>query len=571
MSYKDIENIPTTKKEIISLGWSELDIILVSGEALIDAPTSGVALLSRLLLSYGYKVAVIDQPNIDDEASVKIFGKPKLFWGITSGMVDSMVSNYTATGKPRRSCDFTEGGVNDRRPDRAVIVYTNLIRRAFKGEEKQLIVLGGIEASLRRVTHYDSTTDKLRRPILFDSKADIILFGMAERSIIELAVAVKNGEDYKNIRGLAYLEAVKNVTLTDTDIVMPSFEECIDKKESFLEMFKLFYDNSSDVYSTRLFQQVGDRYVVLNPASIITTEILDEASELLYSHRSHPKYRGMIKAEETAKFSVNTHRGCYGDCSFCAITIHQGRRVVSRSEASILKEIKYYTTLPNFKGVVSDLGGATANQYMTSCKKMEKLGACKDKKCLYPSACKSMDISHKPLINLLIKARKIAGVKKIYAASGIRYDTVIADSEHGKEYIKQIVKDHVSGQIKLAPESFDDNVLDIMKKPANKDFEFFLKLYDELNVQLDKKQFVSCYFLVGHPGEDMSTVNHTEKMIKKYLKFKPEQVQIFTASPSTVSTAIYYTGIDMYSNKKVKVVKELGIKNKMKDILVNKR
>jgi len=559
------------KSDLEMLGWNILDIIIVTGDAVIDSPSSGVAIIARQLLSAGYRVAVIDQPDTSTDEDIRAFGEPLLFWGVTSGLVDSVVANYTASGKPRRMCDFTPGGVNNRRPDRATITYSNLIRRAFKCDNKQLIVLGGIEASLRRVTHYDLKSDKLRRPILFDSKADILLFGMADRSIIELADAIKNSTDYRSINGLAYISSMKDINIDkDKDIVLPSYEDSVASKQSFMEMFKLFFNNSSDIYSKRLLQQVADRYLVMNPPSILDSKILDHISELKFTHKAHHKYKEKVKAEETARFSITTHRGCYGDCSFCAITIHQGRRVISRSTDSILKELKYFTTLDHFKGTVSDLGGATANQYGSSCKKMDTYGACKDKKCLYPVPCKSMDISHKPLIDLLTKSAKVSGIKKIFASSGIRYDIVLADQKYGREYLTLLVKDHISGQIKLAPESFDSDVLAMMKKPQNSDFQEFLSLYDKLNRDNAKNQFISCYFLVAHPGESMGSIKNTESMIKKYLKFRPEQVQIFTPTPSTVSTAIFYTGIDMDTGDTVKVIKDLSMKNEMKSILIGK-
>ncbi|MBQ3033308.1 MAG: YgiQ family radical SAM protein [Deferribacterales bacterium] len=553
--------LPVTVKEMQTLGWEKPDIILVSGDAYIDSPFSGVAVIGKYLMSKGFKVAVIPQPNIDSSEDICRFGEPELFWGITAGCVDSMVANYTAAGKPRRACDFTPGGVNNKRPDRASIVYTGLIRRYFKNTVP--IVLGGVEASLRRVAHYDFKTDKIRRSILFDAKADILVYGMGESSSLELATALRNGKDWQHIRGLCYISKEKPQEATE----LPSFDDVAKDKNAFCHMFKVFYDNSDAVSGTKLVQKTGDRYLVQNEPAIITRDILDEVNELDYERRVHPSSGGIVRGEETVKFSLTSHRGCFGGCSFCAITVHQGRAVISRSPKSVLKEAKAITALKGFKGIITDVGGPTANMYGMECEKMLKKGGCRNKHCLYPTVCKSMKTSHKPLIDLLQKVSELEGVRKVFAASGVRPDLVLADREHGHEYIKALAYNYVSGQIKLAPESADENTLAQMKKPGVESLIEFIKLYNDASRKAGKNQFVSCYFMAAHPGSNMKSMEKTKDFAKKYLSFIPEQVQIFTPTPSTWSTCTYYTGMDEKGNPVFCQKDEKG-RQKQKDIIV---
>lgn len=555
--------LPISMEEVKSLGWDYIDVILVTGDAYIDSPFSGTAVIGKYLLKHGFRTAVISQPEIDSDKDITVFGEPRLFWGISAGCVDSMVANYTATGKPRKMCDFTPNGINNKRPDRASIVYTGLIRRFFKNTKP--IVLGGIEASLRRIAHYDFKTDKVRRSILFDAKADYIIYGMGEVPVLEFARALQNNEDVKNIKGLCYISK----ELCDDALILPSFDEASSDKNKFHQMFKIFSDNSEAQSAKKLAQKTGDRYLIQNPPAYYDDEILDEVSDISFERAVHPKINGKVKALETIKTSVISHRGCFGGCSFCAIAVHQGRRVISRSISSIIKEVESITQMKGFNGIISDLGGPTGNMYMMKCKKMEKLGACTHKSCLYPNVCASMNIDHKPILNLLEKVGSIKGVKKVFATSGIRADLTVNDKLNGQNYIAEIAKNHVSGQLKMAPESADSNVLKAMKKPDNKSFLEFCRIYKEYSKKFHKNQFISCYFIAAHPGENEKEAQNTHNFIEKYLDFSPEQVQIFTPTPSTWATCAYYTGLDEDGNK-IYVEKQLSKKEKYKSIIMGK-
>ncbi len=555
--------LPISMEEVKSLGWDYIDVILVTGDTYIDSPFSGTAVIGKYLLKHGFRTAVISQPEIDSDKDITVFGEPRLFWGISAGCVDSMVANYTATGKPRKMCDFTPNGINNKRPDRASIVYTGLIRRFFKNTKP--IVLGGIEASLRRIAHYDFKTDKVRRSILFDAKADYIIYGMGEVPVLEFARALQNNEDVKNIKGLCYISK----ELCDDALILPSFDEASTDKNKFHQMFKIFSDNSEAQSAKKLAQKTGDRYLIQNPPAYYDDEILDEVSDISFERAVHPKINGKVKALETIKTSVISHRGCFGGCSFCAIAVHQGRRVISRSISSIIKEVESITQMKGFNGIISDLGGPTGNMYMMKCKKMEKLGACTHKSCLYPNVCASMNIDHKPILNLLEKVGSIKGVKKVFATSGIRADLAVNDKLNGQNYIAEIAKNHVSGQLKMAPESADSKVLKAMKKPDNKSFLEFCRIYKEYSKKFHKNQFISCYFIAAHPGENEKEAQNTHNFIEKYLDFSPEQVQIFTPTPSTWATCAYYTGLDEDGNK-IYVEKQLSKKEKYKSIIMGK-
>lgn len=553
--------LPISRQEIEKLGWDYVDIILISGDAYIDSPFSGIAVIGKYLLKHGFRVAVISQPDIESDKDITIFGEPKLFWGISAGCVDSMVANYTSSGKPRKQCDFTPNGINNRRPDRASIVYTGLIRRYFKNTKP--IVLGGIEASLRRIAHYDFKTDKVRRSILFDAKADYIIYGMGEVPVLEFASAVKNNEKVENIKGLCYISKEK----VEDAVELPSYEEVSIDKKAFYTMFKIFYNNSEAVSGKRLMQKTGDRYLIQNPPAYYDDNILDVISDIDYERAVHPLIIGKVKAIDTIKTSIISHRGCFGGCSFCAIAVHQGRRVVSRSLSSIEKEVESMVSKKWFNGTITDIGGPTGNMYMMKCKKMEKLGACTHKHCLYPNVCAGMNTNHEPLLNMLEKVSSIKGVKKIFATSGIRADLAVNDKENGKKYISEIAKKYVSGQLKMAPESADAKVLKSMKKPDNKSFLEFCSLYKEYSKKYNKNQFISCYFIAAHPAESEKEAHNTRKFIEKYLDFNPEQVQIFTPTPSTWATCAYYTGLDEDGNQ-IYVEKSLNKKEKYKSIIM---
>lgn len=553
--------LPISRQEVEKLGWDYIDVILISGDAYIDSPFSGIAVVGKYLLKHGFRVAVISQPDIDCDKNITIFGEPKLFWGISAGCVDSMVANYTSSGKPRKQCDFTPNGINNKRPDRASIVYTTLIRRYFKNTKP--IVLGGIEASLRRIAHYDFKTDKVRRSILFDAKADYIIYGMGELPVLELAKALDNNESVENIKGLCFISKDK---VSDA-VEMPSYEEVSTDKKAFYNMFKIFYNNSEAVSGKRLMQKTGDRYLIQNPPAYYDDNILDEISDIEYERAVHPQIKGKIKAIDTIKTSIISHRGCFGGCSFCAIAVHQGRRVVSRSVASIEKEVKSMASKKWFSGTITDIGGPTGNMYMMKCKKMEKLGACTHKHCLYPEVCNGMNTDHAPLLNMLENIRNIKGVKNLFATSGIRADLAVNDKENGKRYISEIAKNYVSGQLKMAPESADLKVLKAMKKPDNSSFLEFCSLYKDYSKKYNKNQYISCYFIAAHPAESEKEAYSTRKFIEKNLDFNPEQVQIFTPTPSTWATCAYYTGLDEDGNN-IYVEKSLSKKEKYKSIIM---
>ncbi|MGL5055002.1 MAG: YgiQ family radical SAM protein [Fusobacteriaceae bacterium] len=560
--------LPTTQDELKQLNWDKLDIILISGDTYIDSSYNGTAVIGKWLVKHGFKVGVICQPDINSDIDIKRLGEPNLFWAVSSGCVDSMVANYTATKKKRQKDDFTPGGENNKRPDRAVIAYTNLIKRYFKNSSIP-VVLAGIEASLRRVTHYDFWSNSLRRSILFDAKADILSYGMGEKSMLELANCFKNGGRWENIRGISYIskENKKNY------LELPSYEECVKDKSAFVKAFELFYTNCDPITAVGLTQLHNDRYLIQNPPSLnFTSEELDDIYGMDFERTVHPYYLkdGIVRALDTIKNSVTTHRGCYGECNFCAIAIHQGRTVISRSEASIIREVETLANTKGFKGNISDVGGPTANMYGVECSKKLTKGSCKNKRCLYPDTCSALPLNHSRQVKLLKDLQKIPGIKKIFIASGIRYDLILDDKKCGTQYLEELIKNHISGQMKIAPEHTEDKILSLMGKKG-KDYlvEFKNKFY-EINKKLDKKQFLTYYLIAAHPGCDEKEMNHLKKFAAQELKLNPEQVQIFTPTPSTYSSLMYYTEEDPFTGKKLFIEKDLNKKQKQKDVITDK-
>lgn len=555
--------LPMTRAELDQLGWEQPDVILISGDAYIDSPYIGIALLGKWLLHHGFTVAVIAQPDLDSQDIARL-GEPKLFWGVSGGSVDSMVANYTASGKKRRNDDYTPGGVNDRRPDRAVIAYVNAIRKAFKPTVP--IVLGGIEASLRRITHYDFWSDKLRRSLLFDSKADYLIYGMAEKPIIELANAFKTGENPQMIRGLCYAGKEPK----ESYLQLPSHEETLKDKRKFIEAFELFYDNNDPVTAKGLCQLQDSRYLIQNPpAELMLESEMDAVFDLGFTRQPHPIHQkeGAIKAQETIRFSITTHYGCYGECSFCAIAVHQGRTIQGRSEDSILREVDRISAMPEFKGYITDVGGPTANMYGFECAKKMRHGVCADKPCVGFRNCKSLKPSHARQIALLRKIRQKNGIKKAFVASGIRYDLIEDDKAHGDAYLEEIVRHHVSGQLKVAPEHIDDHVLKLMNKPGKASLLRFKRKFDALNQKAGKKQFLTYYFIAAHPGCGEAEMEQLKRFSSRELKISPEQVQVFTPTPSTYAALMYYTGIDPQSGREIYVEKSLAGKNRQKSMV----
>ncbi len=556
--------LPTTKQELEKLGWKKLDIIVISGDTYIDSSYSGAAVIGKVLLYAGYKVGIIAQPDLKSDKDIKRLGEPELFWGVTSGCVDSMVANFTASKKRRRQDDFTPGGENIRRPDRAVIIYSNLIRHYFKNTKP--IVIGGIEASLRRIAHYDYWDDKLRRSILFDAKADILVYGMGEKAVLEIARKLSANEQVDEIRGICYISK----TPKENYIQLPSYTEVQADKKKFTEMFHTFYKNNDPVTSKGLCQQYSDRYLIQNPpAQNLSQEEIDKIYNLDYERNVHPFYLkdGKVRAMDTIQFSITTHRGCYGECNFCAISVHQGTSITSRSEKSILKEANEIVHDPGFKGYIQDVGGPTANMYATGCDKMQTHGICLKKDCIFPTTCKNLDNNHRPQIELLRKLRIIEGVKKVFVASGIRYDMIIDDKESGDEYLNELIEHHVSGQLKIAPEHTEDKVLGLMRKPGTRYLTEFKKRFDRINAKQKKNQFLTYYLIAAHPGCSLEDEVKMKQFVSKELQTNPEQVQIFTPTPSTYSTLMYYTEMNPWTGEKLFVEKNLGEKNKRKKII----
>lgn len=559
--------IPTTTAEVKTLGWDTLDIILVTGDAYIDSSYSGIAVIGHVLIDAGYRVGVIAQPDISGPGDIKRLGEPLLFWGVSSGSVDSMVSNYTASKKKRTQDDLTPGGVNTKRPDRALIAYTGLIRRFFK--DTVPIVIGGMEASLRRLTHYDYWDESLRRSVLIDAKADILVYGMGEKTVLELATGFKNAMELSDIRGICYISNAEGIQGLNY-INLPSFEKCVEDKKLFQESFMALYSNCDPMTARGLIQKHGERYLVHNPPmDAVTTEELDHIYSLPYEGDAHPYYKeqGEIRALDTIRFSITTHRGCFGQCNFCAIALHQGRAVISRSERSVIEEAEKFIKRKGFSGNIHDVGGPTANMYGMDCAKRKEKGSCKDRRCIFPSACKEMKIDHGRQINLLRRLRKLPGIKKVFIASGVRYDLIFADLKNGESYASELISEHISGQMKVAPEHVCDNVLALMGKPSAKYLRRFRELFRKLNKEAGKKQFMTYYFIAAHPGctdEDMILL---KRFVSEELKLFPEQVQIFTPTPSTISSLMYYIGIDPYNGKEIFVERDMNKKMRQKNIL----
>ena len=531
--------VPTIKEDLNKLGWKELDIILVTGDTYVDVSNDGTALLAKYLISKQYKVGIIAQPIIDSDIDISRLGEPRLFWGVSAGCVDSMVANYTSLNKKRTNDDLTPGGINNLRPDRATIIYTNLIKKYFKSRKP--IVLGGIEASLRRISHYDYWTDTIRRSVLCDSKADALIYGMGEKSILEFTQAIENSTDFRNIRGLCYLS---NNPIEDY-IELPSYEEVKTDKQCFTDMFNIFYQNTDPLNAKGLYQKIDNRYWIQNPPQKHLNEAeIDEIYALEFERDAHPYYisKGEIKALQTVRFSITSHRGCFGECNFCAIASHQGRKIISRSKESIINEIKAITHNKHFKGMIFDIGGATANMYKMECEIQSKHGSCKNKSCIFPNICPNMNVNHKPQIDLLKNARSILGVKKIFVSSGLRYDLIIGDKNNGKTYLRELVKHHISGQLKIAPEHIDNSVLALMRKPNNSNLIDFIREFKSINQEIGKKQFLTYYFIASHPGCTENSTKILKDFIIHELVCPPEQIQIFTPTPSTYSTLQYYTG-----------------------------
>jgi len=559
--------LPTTPAELENLGWKQLDVILITGDSYIDSPFIGVAVIGKVLQDAGYKVGIIAQSDHQSKVDITRLGEPRLFWGVTAGSIDSMVANYTATGRPRRADDYTPGGRNTKRPNRATLVYANLIRRYFKGTVP--ILLGGVEASLRRIAHYDFWSDSIRRSILFDAKADYLLYGMAEGSVVAFAHALNNGDDPTSLPGLCYIAKQP----PDSYLILPGYEQVAEDKDAFINMFHTFYHNNDPISASGMAQPHADRYLIHNPpAPYLSTAELDRVYDLPYARAQHPYYasQGQVKALETIRFSIPTHRGCYGECNFCAIAVHEGRTVRWRSEDSILAEARQITHLPDFNGYIYDLSGPTANMYGFECPLKLRQGPCEDKNCLYPDTCPALPVDHKIQTELLQKLRQLKGVKQVFVGSGLRYDLILADDAHGQAYLRELVQHHTSGQLKVAPEHTQSDVLTRMCKPGKDKLLEFKRRFDALSEEVKKKQFLSYYLIAAYPGCTLDDMHALKLTASKELGVLPEQVQVFTPTPSTYASVMYYTEKDPFTGEPLFVEKNPAEKKRQKEVITGK-
>lgn len=559
--------IPTTRREMERLGWDRADVILVSGDTYTDNSYNGTALVGHWLMDRGFRVGIIAQPSTDVPDDITRLGQPELFWSVSAGCVDSMVANYTPTRKFRKEDDFTPGGINDRRPDRACIAYSNLIKRFCKGRP---IVLAGIEASLRRVAHYDFWSDSVRRSILFDAKADAVVYGMGELTNQELAERMRDGRDWHDVRGICWISSER----PEGCVEMPSYEEVSrrDDRRAFMKAFSILRHNSDPVTASPLCQRHGDRWLVQNrPRRCMTAEELDSAYESDFENRVHPFYAkgGKVRALDTVKNSVTTHRGCYGDCSFCAISAHQGTTVVSRSHDSIMREVRRIASAPGFDGVIRDVGGPTANMYGIECSKKLLKGRCEDRRCLGGSPCPRMPIDHSGQIALLRDVSSVDGVRHVFIASGIRHDMIVRDRRAGRDYLDRIVRYHVSGQMKIAPEHVYDDVLALMGKPGRETLLSFKEMFDESCARQHMDEYLTYYLMAAHPGCTRDHMTELARFCTGRLGTHPEQVQVFTPTPSTYSTAMWWCGTDE-KGRPVKVERSIQGRQKQKDMVVGR-
>ena len=552
--------LPMSLDEAKALGFTQFDIILVTGDAYVDHPSFGTALVGRMLWDAGYKVGIIAQPDWKSDNDFRKLGHPRLFFSVTSGNVDSMVNNYTPNKKKRHDDVYSPGGTGGLRPNRAAIVYTDKLHAIFPGTP---IVLGGIEASLRRFAHYDYWSDSVRQSILADAPADILVFGMGERQVVEIASRLsvdKDTNDFTDHTDLTNLTDIPGTVIKlelkkwramghKGYIELPSFTEVSQDKELYARAFRLHYKNQDPVRGRPVAQQHPKTVVIQNrPAMPLSTSELDYVYELPYTRRAHPSYKNSIPALATVKFSIVSHRGCFASCSFCALTHHQGRIVQSRSIESIVREVERMVQMPDFKGIVQDVGGPTANMYGMTCGKWETEGACADKICTHP-LCKSLDTSHEQQVELLRRLREIQGVKKVFIGSGIRYDLLLSDYSG---YLHDLCEHHVSGQLKVAPEHVTRHVTNIMYKPSREVFEEFMSKFKEVNKELGKKQYLIPYFMSGHPGCTVEDMVELAEFIRDNNLYT-EQVQDFTPTPMTASTCMYYTAINPFTMEEVHV------------------
>ncbi len=548
------EFLPISKEELVERNIEQLDFVYICGDAYVDHPSFGQAIITRILEANGYSVGIISQPDWKDDKSITVLGEPRLGFLVSAGNMDSMVNHYYVSKKPRQTDAYSPGGEIGKRPDYATVVYGNLIRRTYR---KTPIIIGGIEASLRRLAHYDYWSNKFKRSILLDSQADILSYGMGEKSIVEIADALASGiavSDITFVQGTVY--KTKDISGVYDTITLPSYDECKEDKRTHGKSFYTQYLNT-DPFTAKTLIESYDKgiFVVQNPPQEpLTQPEMDRIYELPYARTYHPSYeaKGGIPAIREVQFSLISNRGCFGACSFCALTFHQGRILQTRSHESIIEEAKLMIAHPEFKGYIHDIGGPTANFRSPSCQKQLTHGTCKNKQCLYPSVCKNMTVDHEDYLSLLRKLRVLPKVKKVFIRSGIRFDYLIADSD--PTFFEELVQHHISGQLKVAPEHISDAVLSKMGKPKNAVYETFQKMYLSLNKKFGKNQFLVPYLMSSHPGSTLKEAVELAEYLRD-LGYMPEQVQDFYPTPSTLSTVMYYTGIDPRDGKEVYIVK----------------
>lgn len=556
MSYDNDERdfLPVCREDMLRRGWEQVDFVYICGDAYVDHSSFGAAIITRVLESHGYKIGFIAQPDWKDEESIKVFGMPKLGFLVSAGNMDSMVNHYTVSKKRRSSDAYTPGGVIGKRPDYATIVYCNLIRKVYK---KVPIIIGGIEASLRRLAHYDYWSDKLKHSILVDSQADICIYGMGELSVVEIADALESGIDVSDItfvNGTVY--RAKNLDSVYDAKTLPDFETMQNDKLEYAKSFYIQYCNTDSITASRLVEKYNDHlYVVQNPPARPLTQLeMDDVYALPYMRAYHPMYEkdGGVPALSEIKFSLTSNRGCFGGCSFCALTFHQGRVLQTRSHESIIAEAKQMIKEPDFKGYIHDVGGPTADFRGRACDKQVEHGVCMNRQCLFPKPCPNLKVDHSDYLKLLRKLRKLDGVKKVFVRSGLRFDYIMADSDD--TFLKELCEYHISGQLRVAPEHISDEVLRNMGKPENAVYEAFKRRYDRINKKVGKKQFVVPYLMSSHPGSTLKEAVELAVHLRD-LGYMPEQVQDFYPTPSTISTCMYYTGLDPRTLKPVYVPK----------------
>ena len=544
--------LPTTPEEVARRGWDYVDVVFVTGDAYVDHPSFAMALLGRLMESEGYRVAIPSQPDWHSCQPWRQFGRPRLCFAISAGNMDSMINHYTAQRKVRNDDAYSPGGQIGQRPDRATLAYCQRSREAFAGVP---VIAGGVEASLRRLAHYDYWSDKVRRSILLDAKADLLVYGMGERALIEILRRLAGGrplQELRDLRGVAYRLGASETPPSEDTLVLPSFEEVTSDKQKFAAMTRIAHLETNPYNARRLVQYHGREAVVVNPPAIPLEEAeMDRVYGLPYTRRPHPSYGNQrIPAFEVVKDSVQIMRGCFGGCTFCSITAHEGRVIQSRSPQSVMDEIRRMREDPKFSGVISDIGGPTANMYRMNCSRPEVRAKCRRLSCVHPTVCKLLNTDHGPLIDLMRQTRGQEGIKRVFVASGVRMDL----AQESKPYLDELVRHHVGGHLKVAPEHSDPNVLDLMKKPSIDDFERFSEKFSQASCRAGKQQYLVPYFIAGHPGSDLDAMIHLACYLKR-TGHRPEQVQDFIPCPFDIATCMYYTGIDPMTGKKVYVAR----------------